>query len=94
MPMHEEDNGWLAFYRNLTIWLIGALLTVGGLAVGIWSSNVETQLNQLDATNKKQWERIAENASLGERTKALERYHETIEERLRTVEMKMGAIKH
>jgi hypothetical protein len=84
MPDHEDQ--WEAFWKSLALWACGAIIAIGGLAIGLWSKSLDDRLDGLSNGQRKQWEVLSERASLSPRLSELERKTEDQEERLRILE--------
>jgi len=88
--MPHDEEAWLTFWRNLAIGVISLLLAAGGLAIGIWSRGIESELTRQDAVNKIQWERLSDHATHTNRLSANEREIIDLQGRLREVEIRLG----
>jgi len=79
---HEDGPSW----RYLALGACGLVVSVGGLAVGLWSESLDKRLEDIrTATNDLR--RIVDNrADLPQRVTELETEHKTIKDQVRTLE--------
>lgn len=84
--MPEREREWEEFWKRLALWLGGAILALGGMAVGLWSRALDQRLDNLLEAQRKQWSILSERASLIPRTAELEKRADDQEDRLREVE--------
>jgi len=79
---HETDeNGVGPTWRYVALGACGLVLTVGGLAIGLWSESLDKRLE-----DQAQWRILSERASLIPRTAELEKRTDDQEQRLRELE--------
>lgn len=88
--MDEQEN-WTSFWRNLAIGLVTLVLAAGGLAAGIWSHQIEDRIDRNDAIDRVQWEKIGANATYGVRLDISQRDIEQLQDRVREIEIRLGA---
>lgn len=89
MP-HDDDqqNAYLS-WRSLAVGACGLILTVGGLAIGLWSQSLDQRLDDIASSQRKQWEVLNQRANLDPRLGSIERQTADQELRLREVERRM-----
>lgn len=97
MSNRDEKPIFSLDWRALSYWLASALVALGGLAAGLWSSSLDKRLNDLDASHSKRFDDIMagqskqaailqERAGLAPRLDSAERQTQDQEQRLRAVE--------
>ena len=80
--VHEDSPTW----RYLAIGACGLVVSVGGLAIGLWSESLDQRLADIRNTQQAQWRILGERSSLVPRTAELEKRTEDQEQRLRELE--------
>lgn len=85
----EEETG--PSWRLVALGACGLVVTLGGLAFGLWSRSLDQRLESIYLSQSKQWEVLNQRSSLAPRLDVVERQTEEQERRLREVEIRLGA---
>lgn len=93
MPTDEEARAFLS-WRLLALGACGLVLTLGGLAVGLWSQSLDQRLDDIAKVQFQQWQIIQQRAGLAQRLDATERQAADQEQRLREVERQIWGRRH
>ena len=86
MPNDDQQQNAFISWRLLAMGACGCVLTIGGLAIGLWSQSLDQRLDDIARVQRKQGDILEQRASLAPRLDSSERQTADQEIRIREIE--------